>query len=80
MNEGDVVRLKQPIRPGLNNSRFFLYGIVIKVIPAEPSAIATPANADVLVYLYDPRTREVYTDELGVQAVYSFRQEELELL
>ncbi|MEO1210972.1 MAG: hypothetical protein AAFX78_15720 [Cyanobacteria bacterium J06638_20] len=79
MNEGDIVRLKQPIRPALNTARFYLYGIVIKVLVAEPDAIAQPAKTEVLVYLYDPRLNEIYADEQGVQAIYSFKKDELEV-
>ena len=79
MNEGDIVRLKQPIRPALNTARFYLYGIVIKVMATEPDAIAQPAKTEVLVHLYDPRFNEIYVDEQGVQAIYCFRKDELEV-
>lgn len=78
MNEGDIVRLKQPIRPKLNHARFYLYGIVIKIIPTDTDMVSQYSRTDVLVNLYDPRTNEIYVDDMGVQAIYCFRRDELE--
>ncbi|MBE9102202.1 hypothetical protein [Vacuolonema iberomarrocanum] len=78
MREGDLVRLKQPIRPALSNAKFYLYGIVIKIMATDPEAIAQAADTEVLVQLYDPQANEVYVDELGTQAIYCFRKDELE--
>ena len=78
MNEGDIVRLKQPIRPALNTARLYFYGIVIKVMATEPDAIAQTSKTEVLVHLYDPRLNEIYVDEQGDQAIYSFQKDELE--
>ena len=79
MREGDLVRLKRPIRPALSNARFYLYGIVIKIMATDPEAITQAADTEVLVQLYDPQANEVYVDEWGTQAIYYFRKDELEI-
>jgi hypothetical protein len=80
MKAGDIIRLKQAIRPELSQPQLYQYGMVIKVLNADTAAPESDALAMVLVHLYDPLTQAIYTDEWGVQAIYSFRQDEVEPL
>lgn len=73
MKAGDRVRLKQLFKPTLSCIRYYRYGIVVDVLSSF-------YNTEVLVYLYDSKTGEIYTDESGIQAIYSFRTDELESL
>ena len=73
MKAGDRIRLKQLFKPSLVSTQSYHFGIVVDVI-------STFYNAEVLVYLYDPNTETIYTDEAGTQAIYSFQLEEIERL
>lgn len=49
----------------------FSFGKVVGVIPGR-------TGIDVLVYLCNADGSELYTNELGYQAIYSFRLDELQ--
>jgi hypothetical protein len=46
---------------------------------ATPVSVSKPLYKEIVVYLYDPDTDTIYTDELGVQALYSFQTSEINL-
>lgn len=73
MKAGDRVRLKQLFKPSLNSTQAYHFGIIVDVL-------SNFYNAEVLVYLYDPDTGNIYTDETGIQAIYSFQLDEIEPL
>ncbi|ASC71298.1 hypothetical protein XM38_022500 [Halomicronema hongdechloris C2206] len=71
MKVGDLVRLKQPFRPTITSPETFYFGKVAGII-------ATESDPEVLVYLCNSDGSEIYVDELGYQAIYSFRLDEVE--
>ncbi len=81
METGDVVRLKKPFKVRSEDSKEYTFGIVAALIwsEGEETVQATSSTpVEVLVYLYDPETSTLYTDEAGMQAVFIFRLDEIE--
>ncbi|MEM0982102.1 MAG: hypothetical protein AAGH78_17760 [Cyanobacteria bacterium P01_H01_bin.58] len=71
MNVGDLVRLKRPFRPSRLSPEAYKFAVVVGVIPEDSESI-------VLVHLFDPKTVNIYTDESGARAIYSFQFNEVE--
>ena len=71
MQVGDIVGLRQPFRPTATSLDCFSFGKVIGIIPSR-------TDTDVLVYLCNVDGAELYTNELGYQAIYSFRLDEIQ--
>jgi hypothetical protein len=71
MREGDIVRLKQPFRPMVNDVSTYRYGIVAGVVNESSST-------QILVRLYNLETASIYTDSFDAEAIYSFSPEEIE--
>jgi len=71
MKVGDLVRLKQPFRPTITSAKVFHFGKVAAIIDTE-------SDPEVLVYLCNADGSEIYIDELGYEAIYSFRVDEVE--
>ncbi|MEL6381425.1 MAG: hypothetical protein AAFQ89_02925 [Cyanobacteria bacterium J06626_18] len=68
---GDLVRLEQPFIPAIAAYQVYHFGIVVGVV-------SECSNTDVLVHLFDPASSDIYTDESGLKAVYSFQLNEVE--
>ena len=71
MNVGDLVRLKQPLLPTPTTLQVYRFGLVAGVV-------SEGVKTEVLVHLFDPQSAQVYTDESGIQAIYSFQLDEVE--
>lgn len=82
MEIGDIVRLKQPFRPEPDCLEEYRYGIVVGLIEidrddSEPGQRSQLSEA--VLQLYQPETSKVYIDEFGIQPMFYFRIDELEL-
>lgn len=71
MGVGDIVRLKQPFRPDLNDLRTYDYGIIAGVVNE-------PTDAAILIRLYNLETATLYTDRFKSDAIFSFRLDEID--
>ena len=71
MKADDLVRFKQPFIPRMGTLQVYYFGIVVGVVSEGPTT-------QVLVYLYDPESSTLYTDESDLQALYSFQLDEVE--
>ncbi|WP_448602661.1 hypothetical protein [Thermoleptolyngbya sp.] len=78
MDVGDLVRLKQPFQPEPDSKRQYRYGIIAGIVWSEDASPPSPP-VEIVLYLYDPDTQQAYTDAAGLQAIYAFRPDELEL-
>lgn len=79
MKVGDVIRLKQPFYPPPKLALPYRYGVIAGLIQPGGSTPPTLDAAEIMVNLYDPTTAKVYTDELGVEALYIFYPDEIDL-
>ena len=71
MKVDDLVRFKQPFIPRIGTFQAYYFGIVVGVV-------SEGSSTQVLVYLYDPKSSTLYTDESDVQPIYSFQLHEIE--
>jgi hypothetical protein len=71
MQVGDIVSLRQPFQPTASSLTCFSFGKVVGVIPGK-------ASTDVLIHLCDADGSKLHADELGYQAIYSFRLDEVQ--
>ena len=79
MKVGDIVRLKQPFYPPPEMTKAYRYGLVAGLVSDNGDVADAIVPTEILVNLYDPTTAEVYTDELGVKALYIFYPDEVDL-
>ncbi|BAU43725.1 hypothetical protein [Leptolyngbya sp. O-77] len=79
MDIGDLVRLKQPFQPEPDSDRTYSYGIIAGIVWSEDASLPSPP-VEIVLYLYDLDTRQIYVDSAGLQAIYAFRADELELV
>ncbi|MDG2615007.1 hypothetical protein P7L53_02000 [Thermoleptolyngbya sichuanensis XZ-Cy5] len=79
MDIGDLVRLRQPFSPEPNSERTYSYGIIAGIVWSE-DASPPSSPAEIVLYLYDLDTQQIYVDSAGLQAIYAFRPDELELM
>lgn len=91
MKTGDIVRLKQPFKPQPQHPKEYCFGIITDLVTDpvqeglpqdshEEPELSNPLElSEILVYLYDPDTSTIFTDELGVQAVFAFKLDEVEI-
>ncbi|GAB4466078.1 MAG: hypothetical protein OHK0037_21480 [Elainellaceae cyanobacterium] len=79
MDIGDIVRLKQPFQPEPDSDRTYSYGIIAGIVWSEDASPPSPP-VEIVLYLYDPDAQRVYTDATGLEAIYAFRPNELELV
>jgi hypothetical protein len=82
MEIGDIVRLKRSFRPRPEEFKEYRFAIVVGLVQNGIEGTEQPTSTEtreILVYLYDPETSTTYTDELGMQAVFLFRLDEVEV-
>lgn len=79
MDIGDLVRLKQPFQPEPDSDRTYNYGIIAGIVWSEDASPPSPP-VEIVLCLYNPDTQKIYIDSSGLQALYAFRPNELELL
>ena len=85
MNQGDLVRLKQPFSPDSRSSQVYQFGVVVEIISLDlsPGDATTGKSSqsseqwdwqktEVLLYLYAPDAQDIYRDSQGEPALYSF--------
>jgi hypothetical protein len=77
MKTGDIVRLKKPFAPVQGKTGAFQYGIVAGVIKSDRQHPSSAA-AEIILTLFDPAAEQVYTDETGAKALYSFYLDEID--
>ncbi|MBV9385812.1 MAG: hypothetical protein JOZ78_05220 [Chroococcidiopsidaceae cyanobacterium CP_BM_ER_R8_30] len=91
---GNVVRLLQPFKPERFSSREYTFAIVAGIVEdnskssskqqsCSGSQISTqeqPSWHELVVYLYEPHSSTVYTDEYSSVALFSFDLNEVEIL
>jgi hypothetical protein len=78
LQAGSVIRLKQAFRPRPHSQAAYWHGIIAGV--AAPDLLNEPEQlCEVVVQLYDPISRQIYTDQSGAKALYSFYMDEIEL-
>jgi len=78
MNEGDLVRLKQPFQPTPSSPRKFQFGIIAAIVTNGSQAEPLTQNIQLIVYLYDPQTATTFQDEWGEAAPYCFALNEVD--
>lgn len=91
---GDVVRLRKPFRPERFGSQEYAFAIVAGVIKnnsntsnnhqfvwdSNQTAQRQQIQLDELVvYLYEPNSSTIYVDRLGIEALFSFDSDEVEI-
>lgn len=91
---GDIVRLRKPFRPERFGSQEYAFAIVAGVIKnnsntsnnyqsvwdSNQTAQRQQTQLDELVvYLYDQNSSTIYVDRLGIEALFSFDFDEVEL-
>lgn len=88
---GDIVRLLQPFKPERSGFREYNFAIVAGVVGAGNSSENNSSNLDrtsveqslglneIVVYLYEPDSSTIYKDQFGVEALFSFASDEVEL-
>lgn len=74
MQVGDIFRLKTAFHPAEGDKAYEF----CRVAALVPSKLNQEPSFEVLVHLYDPSTRDLYIDNRGAQALYSFYPEELD--
>ncbi|KPQ31956.1 MAG: hypothetical protein HLUCCA11_22600 [Phormidesmis priestleyi Ana] len=72
MQVGNVVNLRQPFCPNANSLDCFSFGKVVSVMTTE-------IGMEVLVHLCNADGVELYTDEFGYQAIYSFCLDDIQI-
>lgn len=80
MKIGDIVRLKQPFRPQLNNPKKYYFGIITGLVQDRSEGkeqITGLTPNEILVHLYDPDMSTIFTDEMGVEAIFAFHRSEV---
>lgn len=80
MKVGDVIRLKKPFAPVPKAPKFYWYAVVVGLVKGNDAQAVPPQVMEVVVNLYDPNEAQVYTDELGTQALYCFMLDEVEAI
>ncbi len=76
MNIGEIVRLKRPFKP-TPDSPDYQFGLVVGIAQRE-SDVSNPT--EVVIHLYEPTSSTTYADEVGMQVMYSFSMDEIEVL
>lgn len=80
MEVGDLVRLKRSFKPMSDGLREYHFGVVAGLVFNKTLAEKHSQLAEIVLYLYEPETSSPYLDEFGVQVLYSFYPNEIELL
>lgn len=91
---GDIVRLLQPFRVERDSFREYAFGIVAGVVRGNSTIRKfsqslfdskntiqkhQPELEQLVVYLYEPDSSTTYVDQFGVNALFSFDSDEVEL-
>lgn len=88
---GDLVRLLQPFRPERYCIKQYAFAIVAGVVTdgrssnrqslldSKQAAGQQPELDELVVYLYEPDSSTTYVDQFGMQALFSFNSDEVEL-
>jgi hypothetical protein len=80
MEVGDLVRLKQSFKPASDCFQEYRFGIVAGLVFSKTLVERRSQLAEIILYLYEPATSKTYTDEFGIQGIYSFQPGEVEQL
>ena len=79
MNQGDLVRLKQPFQPELAQPTAYHFGVIAAFAEAKCNGRANlSAAAYLLLHLCNAEGTATYTDDLGTKALFAFQPHEVE--
>ncbi len=87
---GDIVRLLQPFKPERSGCREYNFAVVAGVVrdgnstdkqssDLEQTLVGQLGLNEIVVYLYEPDSSTIYKDGFGIEALFSFDTDEVEL-
>jgi len=94
LKPGDVVRLLQPFQPERNRTQEYTLAIVVGVVEhnfknwqyqvssdfKQTTEVDCSRLNEIVVYLCEPQSLNIYVDAYGAQALFSFNLDEVELV
>jgi hypothetical protein len=80
MKIGDIVRLKKPFKPVIGNTQEYFFAVIAGLVRHNSSEVEESDILEIIVYLYDPKSSQIYIDEFGTEAMYSIHPNEIEAI
>lgn len=80
MEVGDIVRLKTPFKPVTGSEQEYSCAVIAGLVRSNSSEMEQSDILEVIVYLYDPESAQVYSDEFGTDAIYSVQPDEIDAI